>query len=98
MDFLGIGFLIVVGIVGSIVFWALLSNSVILNPSLSGLFSWWLSCVVGTTVVLYLLLVLFFGAVSWVIDFAKLHYIGIISTIVVLGVLGAVAGKKDKIE
>lgn len=95
MDFLGIGFLIAVGIVGSIVFWALLNNSIILNPSLSGLFSWWLGCVVGTAVVLYLLFDLFFGAVSWGIDFVKLHYQGIIGTIIILGLLGKFAGRKD---
>ena len=98
MDFLGIGFLIVVGIVGSIIFWALLKNSIILNPSMSGLLSWWLGCVVGTAVGIFLLMEIFAGVVSWVIDFAQLHYIGIIGTIVVLGILGAVAGRKDKTE
>jgi len=48
MDFLGLGMLIGIGVVGTIVFGVLLANSFIVNPSLMGIFSLWLSCVVGT--------------------------------------------------
>lgn len=42
MDLLGTGMLLLVVVIGSVVFWALLQNSIIINPSLMGLFSWWL--------------------------------------------------------
>jgi hypothetical protein len=51
------GILILLGavvLVGSAVFVVLLKNSVMINPSLEGLFSQWLGCLVGTAVVLYL--------------------------------------------
>ena len=94
MDFLGIGALAVIVVVGSLVFWVCLQNSILINPSLQGIFSWWLGCVVGTAVVLYIVIDLFFGAVSWAIDFVKAYYMYIIGAVVVLGGMGMLSSKK----
>jgi hypothetical protein len=94
MDFLGIGALAVIVVVGSLVFWVCLQNSIIINPSLQGFFSWWLGCVVGTAVVLYILVDLFFGAVSWAIDFGKQYYMYILGVVVVLGGICMLGHKK----
>ena len=96
MDFLGIGVLIVIVVVGSLVFLGLMQNSIIINPSLQGIFGWWLSCLVGTAVVLYIVVDLFFGAVSWAIDFVKQYYMYIIGAVVVLAGLGMLGNKKDE--
>ena len=84
MDFLGLGMLIGIGVVGTIVFGVLLANSFIINPSLMGMFSLWLSCVVGTAVVGYILLSCLASAVGWVIDFIEDDYMYIIGILVVL--------------
>jgi hypothetical protein len=84
MDFLGLGMLIGIGVVGTIVFGVLLANSFIVNPSLMGIFSLWLSCVVGTAFVGYILLSCLASAVSWVIDFIEDDYMYIIGILVVL--------------
>jgi hypothetical protein len=84
MDFLGLGMLIGIGVVGTIVFGVLLSNSFIINPSLMGMFSFWLSCVVGTAVVGYILLSCLASAVGWVIDFVEDDYMYIIGILVIL--------------
>jgi hypothetical protein len=97
MDFLGIGIVVVVTVVGSLVFWALLQNSIIINPSLMGLFSWWLSCLVGTAVALYLVADIFLGMVSWAIDFVKQYYMYMIGAVVVIGGL-AMLGNKNAPE
>lgn len=94
MDFLSIGVLAVIVVVGSLVFWVCLQNSIMINPSLQGLFGWWLGCVVGTAVVLYFVVDMFFGAVSWVIDFVEDNYLYMIGGVVVLGILGMLANKK----
>lgn len=93
MDFLGIGVLAVIAVVGSLVFWVLLQNSIIINPSLMGFFSWWLSCVIGTAVVLYLVADMFLGMVSWTIDFVKQYYLYMIGAVVVIGGLGMMGNK-----
>lgn len=93
MDFLGIGVLIVVTVLVSIVFWALLQNSVIINPSLMGLFSWWLSCVIGTGVVIFLAFNMVAGAISWIFDFIKEYYMYIIGAVVVLIGISVLGGK-----
>jgi hypothetical protein len=84
MDFLGLGMLIGIGVVGTIVFGVLLANSFIVNPSLMGIFSLWLSCVVGSAFVGYILLSCLTSAVSWVIDFIEDDYMYIIGILVVL--------------
>lgn len=96
MDFLGAGMLILVVVIGSIVFWSLLQNSVIINPSIMGLFSWWLSCVVGTAVVLYLAFDILFGVVSWAFDLVKNYYLYIIGAVVIVGGIGFLGGKANK--
>lgn len=84
MDFLGAGMLIGIGVVGTIVFGVLLANSFIINPSLMGMFSLWLSCVVGTAVVGYILLSCLASAVGWVIDFIEDDYMYIIGILIIL--------------
>ncbi|WP_427112745.1 hypothetical protein [Megasphaera sueciensis] len=84
MDFLGLGMLIGIGVVGTIVFGVLLANSFIINPSLMRMFSLWLSCVVGTTVVGYILLSCLASAVGWVIDFIEDDYMYIIGILIIL--------------
>ena len=84
MDFLGLGMLISIGVVGTIVFGVLLANSFIVNPSLMGIFSLWLSCVAGSAFVGYILLSCLASAVSWVIDFIEDDYMYIIGILVVL--------------
>lgn len=64
----------IVLVIGTIVFFIAVSNSVVFNPSLQGYFSWWLGCVVGTAVVLYVLAMVFSGVVEWVIDFVEDYY------------------------
>lgn len=81
-------------VVGSIVFWVLLQHSIILNPSLYGLTSWWLSCVIGTGLVGYILVSIFFGAVSWVVELIEDYYVYIIGAVVVIYGIKAM-GKKD---
>ena len=93
------GILILLGAVvllGSAVFAALLKNSVIINPSLEGLFSQWLGCLVGTAVVLYLGVDLLWGAISWLIDFIKEDYPYLLGGIAVLGLLGVLANRNSK--
>lgn len=84
MDFLGLGMLIGIGVVGTIVFGVLLANSFIINPSLMGMFSLGLSCVVGTAVVGYILLSCLASAVGWVIDFIEDDYMYIIGILIIL--------------
>lgn len=96
MDLLGTGILLLVVVTGSVVFWALLQNSIIINPSLMGLFSWWLSCVVGTAVVIYLAFEMLFGVFSWVFEFIKSYYLYIIGAVVIVGGIGFLGGKSNK--
>ena len=84
MDFLGAGMLIGIGVIGTIVFGVLLANSFIVNPSLMGMFSLWLSCIVGTAFVGYILLSCLASAVGLVIDFVEDDYIYIIGIVVIL--------------
>lgn len=86
----------IVLVIGTIVFFIAVSNSVVFNPSLQGYFSWWLGCVVGTTVVLYVLAMVFSGIVGWIIDFVKDYYKYIIGGVVILVGLGYFAGQDKK--
>lgn len=93
------GILILLGVVvllGSAVFAVLLKNSVIINPSLEGLFSQWLGCLVGTAVVIYLGAELLGGAISWLIDFIEEDYPYLLGGLAVLYLLGGIVNKKLK--
>lgn len=94
MDVLGIGFLVTAAILGSVVFFVLLQNSVILNPSLQGMFSWWLGCVVGTGFAIGVAFLALGSLIEWGIEFFQNHYKIILGVVVALGVLGAMGGKK----
>ena len=85
----------IVLVVGTIVFFIAINNSVVFNPSPQGCFSWWLGCVVGTAVVLYIFAMLFAGIVGWIIDFVKDYYKYILGGIVVLAGLGYFAGRNQ---
>ena len=91
------GILILLGavvLVGSAVFVVLLKNSVMINPSLEGLFSQWLGCLVGTAFVLYLGAELLVGVISWLIDFIEEDYPYLLGGLAVLCLLGGIANKK----
>lgn len=96
MDVLGTGFLITVVVLGSIVFFVLMQNSIIINPSIMGFFSWWLSCIVGTGFAIGVAFLLLGSFIEWVIEFFQNHYKVIIGVVVALGVLGAMGSSKKK--
>lgn len=98
MDFLSIVVIGVVVIIGSLVFGVLMKNSIIINPSGMGFLSWWMSCVVGTGVVLYLVVSMFFGVVSWAINFVTEYYVYIIGGIIVLLGIGYWGSKDSQDE
>jgi|GEM_PF-2450351 len=86
----------VVLVIGTLVFFIAVGNSVVFNPSLQGYFSWWLGCVVGTAVVLYVLATLFSGLVSWTIAFVKEDYPYILGGVAVLIGLSYLAGQNKE--
>ena len=98
MDFLGIVFIGIAVIIGSLVFGVLIKNSIIINPSGMGFLSWWMSCVIGTGVVLYLIGSMFFGIVSWVFNFIADYYMYIVGGIVVLLGIGYWGSKDSQDE